>query len=282
MASETIRTGIDLPAAFKRISWSAVFAGVVVTIMVALLLNLLGVGIGMHTINPTTQADPMAGLGIGAAIWWVVSSLIALYAGGCVAGRLAGVTRTYDATIHGVLVWGLVTLLTFYLLTTAIGALIGGTANMLGRGLAGAGQQQPMMAQTTQEHGGLGQAMAMAQIRAEANILVMGDNQQGTQNQQKIMQDLNQALTRMFSQGTVNQAERARVVSLLAAGSGEQPQEAEQMVDRWSNMYQQGRVQFEAAGTGIEQRVAETTERAAQGIGNASLWLFFGLLLGGA
>ncbi|MBA4149662.1 MAG: hypothetical protein H0X66_16240 [Verrucomicrobia bacterium] len=284
MATQTIRTGVDLPAAFKRISWSAVFAGVVVTIMVGLLLNLLGIGIGLHTIEPTTEAAPMAGLGIGAGIWWVVSSLIALFAGGYVAGRLAGVTRTYDATLHGVLTWGVVTLITFYLLTTTFGALIGGTANMLGRGLAGGGQQQQQPGQQiTAQHGGLGSAAAMAQIRAEANFLIMGDDQktQATENKQKVAQDLNQALTRMFSQGAVNESERPKVVSLIVAGTGEQQQAAEQLVDRWASMYQEGRVQFEAAGTGLEQRVAEVGERAVKGVGTASLWLFFGLLLGG-
>jgi hypothetical protein len=282
MATETIRTGLDLPAAFRRISWSAVFAGVVVTIMVALLLNLLGIGIGLMTINPTTQADPMSGLGIGAAIWWVVSSLIALFAGGCVAGRLSGVTRPYDATLHGVLTWGLVTLVSFFLLTTALGSLIGGAGNLIGRGIAGVEPRQ--VTQTAQqEHGDIQHALAMAQIRAEANVLFEGDVAEARTGAPawELRRDLNQALGQMFSQGMVNDAERPRVVELVVVATGSSPQEVEQLVNRWSQMYEEGRVRFEAAGTGLEQRVAQAGERAAKGAGTAALVLFVGLVLGG-
>ncbi len=120
----------------KRISWAAVFAGVIVTLVVQLMLSILGISIGASTINPLTEQNPADGIGIGAGIWVVVSSLIALFAGGWVAGHLAGVPRHTDGLLHGVLTWGLATLLTFYLLTTTIGGLISGTAGVLGRGMS--------------------------------------------------------------------------------------------------------------------------------------------------
>ncbi|MCK8494731.1 hypothetical protein M0L20_22875 [Spirosoma sp. RP8] len=49
----------------KRISWSAVFAGVLVAIVSQLLLSLLGLGIGLSTIDPETEQNPTAGLGTG-------------------------------------------------------------------------------------------------------------------------------------------------------------------------------------------------------------------------
>lgn len=124
----------------KRISWGAVIAGAVVVLATQLLLSMLGIGIGASTISPTTQQNPTEGLGTGAAIWFGVSTLLSLFLGGMVAGRLAGMPLKTDSTLHGVLVWGVSTLLTFYLLTTAIGGLIGGTASILGKGLSVAGQ----------------------------------------------------------------------------------------------------------------------------------------------
>src|SRR4051812_30251389 len=133
-------------AAPKRISWAAVLAGVTVTLCTQLLLSLLGLAIGASTIHPLREQDPAAGLGVGAGIWFVLSGLIALFAGGWTAGRLAGVPRDIDSMLHGVLTWGIATLLTFYLLTTALGALIGGAARGLGTVATALGQGASAMA----------------------------------------------------------------------------------------------------------------------------------------
>lgn len=133
--NDTVVTG-TMPSAGRHVSWAAIFAGAVVALVVQLMLSVLGIGIGASTVNPMTEQNPAAGLGTGAAIWFVLTSLIALFAGGWVAGRLAGVPRDADRALHGILTWGLTTLLTFYLLTTAIGGLIGGTANLLTRGMS--------------------------------------------------------------------------------------------------------------------------------------------------
>jgi hypothetical protein len=140
--TETIERDYNAPVygrtatAGKSISWGAVFAGALLALVVQLMLSVLGIGIGASTINPLTEQNPADGIGTGAAIWFVVSSLIALFAGGWVAGHLAGVSRSSDRALHGILTWGLTTLVTFYLLTTAIGGLIGGTANLLTRGMS--------------------------------------------------------------------------------------------------------------------------------------------------
>lgn len=123
------------PGGFKRISWGAVFAGTIVAIMVSLVLGLLGIGIGAATINPMSEQQPAQGLGMGAAIWWAITTLIAFFVGGYVAGRLAGVARRIDAMLHGIVTWGLATLFTLFLLGSAIGQLIGGTTSLL-QGLA--------------------------------------------------------------------------------------------------------------------------------------------------
>ena len=74
-------------ASVKRISWPAVFAGVLIAVVIQIALSLLGIGIGLSTVDPKTEENPVQGLGVGAGIWYVISSLIALFAGGWVAGR---------------------------------------------------------------------------------------------------------------------------------------------------------------------------------------------------
>ena len=123
----------------QRISWSAIFAGVVIAVAVQLLLSMLGVGIGLGLVEPMAGDTPGAGsFGIGAGLWWLVSNLIALVAGGYVAAWLTGNTLRFDGMLHGVVTWGITLLLTFYLLGSAIGGIMGGAFGMIGGAASGA------------------------------------------------------------------------------------------------------------------------------------------------
>ena len=106
----------------RRISWAAIFGGVVLVVVVQLLLSTLGAGIGLGTVNMNAGTTPDAGnLGMGAGIWWVISSCIALFCGGYVAAWLVRFEVRFDGVLHGIIAWGIATLLTIYLLTSAIG-----------------------------------------------------------------------------------------------------------------------------------------------------------------
>lgn len=107
-----------------RLSWGAIFAGLVIAMVLQLVLGLLGLGIGLAWWD---QGDPLQTLGIGAGIWAVVSAIIALFVGGATAGRLAGILNRGDGALHGVLVWGLSMIATIFLVTNGVGMLVGGT-----------------------------------------------------------------------------------------------------------------------------------------------------------
>src|SRR5262249_34889490 len=77
--------------------------------------------------------------GIGAGIWWLVSTIIALVVGCFVAARLAGVTSRWDGVLHGLVIWAGSVLIAVYLLTSAIGDLIGGASSMLRSTVSAAG-----------------------------------------------------------------------------------------------------------------------------------------------
>ncbi len=133
--TETWR-GYDRP--FARISWGAIFAGAVIALAVQLVFTLIGVSIGMATLDPATGDSPTgASLGIGAAVWVIVSGLVSLFASGYVAARFGG---TFNGWLHGLATWGAVTMFTIMLLTTAAGTLIG-TASGLARFAANNGDK---------------------------------------------------------------------------------------------------------------------------------------------
>ncbi|HVG16800.1 MAG TPA: hypothetical protein VM935_17650 [Chitinophagaceae bacterium] len=127
----------------RQISWPAIFAGALIAIGIQLLLALLGIGIGAGSVDPQEEQNPMAGIGTGALIWWIISFLLSLFSGGWVAGRLTGTRNKFNDSVHGVLTWVVFVLLNLWLLTSAAGSLIrsasgvlGSTVSMLGQGAA--------------------------------------------------------------------------------------------------------------------------------------------------
>lgn len=133
--AEDIRT-----IAINQISWGAVLAGVVIALITQLLLNMLGAGIGLATLDPGTSDNPsLGGFGIGAGIWWVLSGIIASFVGGWIAGRLAGKPRESTGGLHGLTTWAVTSLVVVYLLTSALGSILGGALGALGTATRGVG-----------------------------------------------------------------------------------------------------------------------------------------------
>jgi hypothetical protein len=133
----------------NRVSWGAVFAGAAIALVVQLILNLFGLGVGASTLSPATGDNPSATtFSVGAGIWWALSGIIAALAGGYAAGRLAGQPKESSGAWHGLTAWALSTLVVFYLLTTAIGGLIGGAFQTVGMVASGTAQTIGTTAQT--------------------------------------------------------------------------------------------------------------------------------------
>ena len=124
----------------RRISWGAIFAGVVIAVAVQLVMGILGTGIGLSMVDPVQGSTPgAAGFGIGAGLYWLITTVVALGAGGYAAARMSGVTEKFDALVHGLVVWGVTLILTLYLLTSAVGGIIGGAFRTVGAVAGAAG-----------------------------------------------------------------------------------------------------------------------------------------------
>src|SRR5436305_1966065 len=119
------------PSLLRRVSWGAIFAGLFVTIVIQLMLTLLGVAIGAASFDPWDEQNPGKGLAIGSAIWLLISSLLSIFAGSCVAGRLSGGPRPADGMLHGIITWSASTVLTLFLLATSLGFIVSGAGSLL-------------------------------------------------------------------------------------------------------------------------------------------------------
>ena len=167
-AVETTTTRMDGGAHIhRRISWAAIFGGVILVVAVQLLLGLLGAGIGLGTVNTNGGTTPDASsFGIGAGVWWVISSILALGFGGYAAAWLAGIEIKWDGILHGLITWGIATLLTIYLLSSAVGSVIGGGFSAIGSVASAAGSGVKDAAQPLAQAAGVSPDMLQQQAQA--------------------------------------------------------------------------------------------------------------------
>lgn len=129
MAVETVESGYGRAGVFAsppgRLSWGAIFGGAVSALGLWLLLYALGLALGLSSMDP---ADPGSarGAGVFTGIWSLVSPLIALFVGGMVAGRGAGVVTRSGGSMHGLVMWGLTVLFGAFFLISVLGSVLGG------------------------------------------------------------------------------------------------------------------------------------------------------------
>jgi hypothetical protein len=295
----------------KRISWGAVFAGALVALVVQISLSLLGLGIGMGTVDPMEEANPLRGLGTGAIIWWAISMLLALFAGGYVAGHLAGVPRKLDSSLHGVLTWCLFTMVSLYLLTTAVGRIMSGVGNVLGTtaSLVGQGvsavapeaaqairqqaeasgidltdlkrEGRELLAQTGKENLQLGNLEQRAQRTGE---YVEGASGNAAENPQAAGQTMDQVIDRLFSEGkdVVSEVDRDAAINVVAARTGKSRAESARIVDNWITTYQNTRAKVGQTAQEARQKALLASDKAAEATSKAGIYGFLGLLLAGA
>jgi hypothetical protein len=106
------------------ISWGAIFAGVVFVLAISWLLYLLGAALGLTVVNPAEVPEAGEKLGRGAAIWMLVTSLIAFFLGGLFAARIAGIIDKTEGMLHGLAVWGVSILLALLLGVAGVSTLL--------------------------------------------------------------------------------------------------------------------------------------------------------------
>jgi hypothetical protein len=106
------------------ISWGAIFAGVVFVLAISWLLYLLGAALGLTVVGPAEVPEAGEELGWSAAIWILVTSLIAFFLGGFFAARIAGIIDKTEGMLHGLAVWGVSTLLALLLGVAGVSTLL--------------------------------------------------------------------------------------------------------------------------------------------------------------
>jgi hypothetical protein len=115
----------DLLAVRSRVSWPAIAAGAMIATAVYFVLTLFGVALGIEVAvrGATTH------LGAGAAIYSILTLLLAMFFGGWATSRLAVGESKLEAVLYGVILWGTLFLGLVWLFSagirTGFGAMVG-------------------------------------------------------------------------------------------------------------------------------------------------------------
>ena len=293
---------------WRRVSWGAVFAGMVIAVVVQLVLGLIGTAIGLSTLDPMhANGTPAAStFGIGAGVWWAVSSIVSLFAGGWVAGYLAGSPDHAEGLLHGLLAWGIATILTVYLLASAVGSVLSGGASVVGStaraaasGVSAAAEPIADMARKQLDASGV----SLDGLQREAEKLLSQTGVPGLQPTAVAGQasaavgeltraasgssgapvaDLQSTVQKIVSSGsnTVDQVDRDALVNVVVARTGVTRPEAEQRVSSWVSSYEKARAAFEQKKAAAAEKAREVADAAARASSQAALAAAVALILG--
>ena len=267
-----------LSAAIRRVSWGAIFAGAVVSAVLHFLLYLLGIGIGLETFDPATEADTIGGFGAGQGIWLIISGLIALFAGGYVAGRLAGMPRRIDGALHGLVTWGVATIIALYFLASTVGTVLSGVRSVAGAGAGLVSQGIEAAAPAAADAVSAGaQQVDLSGIQSQAQALL----RDVATTPADAGDDVQAAIDRTLGgPGPVTDDRREELVQTLAANTDLSEAEARQTVRQWETQVEQARTQLSQAADTVRQRAPEVAENVGDALGTAALWSAFALFLG--
>lgn len=277
----TLRAAPVAQGTLRRISWGAVFAGAILTLVVQIMLALLGVGIGTATLDPAGNGSPdIATLGSASGLWTMGTVLIATFVGALAAARLAGSPEKADGVLHGLITWATSTLVIVYLLTSGVSAVIGGTFGALGSSVSS----------LTSAVGNLGPQSLSALpdgIEADARALLQRGEQQVDQAADAAQQQGQQAAE--TARQATGEADLAQAVPEIVAGlakdaTPEQRQAAVTVISQQAGISQQEAeqrlTQFQATYDQAVEKAKVAADQAAETVSTASFASFVALLLG--
>lgn len=264
-----------------QVSWGAILAGAVAALVIQIVASMVGIGIGLSALDASgaTENPTAGGFSLGAGLWWVVSGIVASLVGGYLAGRLSGRPSVSTGGYHGLVSWAVTTLVVLYLLSSAVGGLIGGAFGTVASAVGGAGQAIGGTAQTA------AQAAAPSLTKLsnpfdgiESQVRQSSGGQDPAQLRDVAVSSLRAALTGDAAQ---KKAAEDRAVEALAKAQNIPADQARTQVQTYQQQYTQAVADAKAKGKAAAEA---TRSAAAQGALYAALALILGAvaaLLGG-
>jgi hypothetical protein len=255
-----------------RLSWGAIFGGAVTALGLWVLLYAFGLAVGLTSLDPANP-NSVRGASIFTGVWGLLAPLIALFVGGWVAGRGSSIVTRGNGATHGLVMWGLTTLLGAWMVVMVTSAIVGGAVSV-GKAAVSAGGNAIGAAA-----GGSGSVVRSLGINADDALGPINDRLRA-EGKPTITADQLQAATRDVAQTAVRDGrlDREAMVASIAQNTNLSRADAEQIADRIQ-------LQYQSASTSVQNRLQEVAGKAEAGAlkaGDATgkaMWGVFGALL---
>jgi hypothetical protein len=266
-----------------RLSWPAIFGGLVAAMALQVLFMLLGAGLGFAIYNPITSENPVENLGTGAVVIHGLSAVFSLWFGGWIAGRFTPVASRSSGWLHGFLVWCAATVAGVIVVSTSAGWILGDLSKLVGGGLSAAGK--PVAAAVSG-------ATDLAKDAAKNNNDLFGSFvSEATADQPsnapraasvRAKREISLAVARLFNplQKEKMADNKAALVKTLTDDAGMKQPDAERLVNDWTDSYNRLRSDLEAAKADAEAKAKVAAEKAANVLAVFSLGTFVAFILG--
>jgi hypothetical protein len=242
----------------NQISWGAVFAGATIALVMQIILNMIGIGVGLSTVDVAAGDTPSAGsLSIGAGIWWVISGIVAAAVGGYIAGRLSGKASQSTTAYHGLIAWAVSTLIVVYLLSSAAsGALSTASSALGGAGKAVGGSVQTAVQTAAPSLGNMSDPMATIENKVRSAS--------GGQDPAALREAAATAVHAALSGDPAQQAAaRDKAADALAKAQNISLDEAKAQVAQYQQQYQETLAKTKEQAKQAADTTAKTVSRGA-------------------
>lgn len=298
----------------NRPTLTAIIAGTIVTLGLMVLFTLLGLAIGVASLEAIGQ-----GLGVGAAIYIVLTHIISLAAGGFAAARFMCPADRVVTAIAGAAVWALTTLLVAY----------GG----IGAGAAAISSSAALVAQTAKTSASAVQAIVPddislpdiskiaesvsmsdlptelqqvlrdaevtpSQLRAEAreafrNVISQQEMDRARSLFSNTLSDIvsqpasfSEEMNRLLDQllegenAVISEADLTEAKNTFQTRLGITEDESQQIVDAVQNGFNSAVEALRQTTNELQERFVNAADEVQSAVSSAALWLFIASLLG--
>jgi hypothetical protein len=246
----------------NQVSWGAVFAGAAIALVLQIILNMVGIGVGLSTVDVASGDTPSArSFSMGAGIWWIISGIVAAAIGGYIAGRLSGKASQSTAAYHGLIAWAVSTLAVLYLLSSAASGLVGGALSTASSALGGAGKAiggtvQTVVQSAAPSLNNMGDPMAAIENKVRSAS--------GNQDPAVLRDSAATAVRAALSGDSAQQAAATdKAADALAKAQNIPPDQAKQQVQQYQQQYHQTIGQAKERAKEAADTTAKTASRAA-------------------
>jgi hypothetical protein len=264
----------------SAVSWAAILAGAGGAAALSLILLILGTGLGLSSVSPFAGRGASAEtLGVSTIAWLTFVQLAASGMGGYLAGRLRtrwAATHTDEVyfrdTAHGFLAWAIATLVTAATLTSVIGSIVGGGAQIagtVGAGTAAVAAAAPAAAGAAKDadHGnGYFVDSLFRKPAANGPAAAPADGAQPAAEAGRIF-------AAGLEAGALPQEDVSYLGQVVSQRTGLSQADAEKRVtDAFAHM--------KARADQAKAQAQEAADKARKASAHAALWLFVSLLVG--